>query len=77
MALDTAALIESLELGPCHLVGYSLGGFIAEELCYLRPELVRDVVLMASAGRASSSFAATCKRRWTWQRLLIRPQRLR
>jgi len=54
MALDTAALIESLELGPCSLVGYSLGGLIAEELCYLRPELVRDVVLMASAGRASS-----------------------
>jgi pimeloyl-ACP methyl ester carboxylesterase len=54
MARDTAALIESLDLGPCHVVGYSLGGFIAEELCYLRSELVRDVVLMASAGRASS-----------------------
>jgi pimeloyl-ACP methyl ester carboxylesterase len=54
MALDTAALIDSLEVAPCHLVGYSLGGFIAEELCYLRPDLVRDVVLMASAARASS-----------------------
>jgi pimeloyl-ACP methyl ester carboxylesterase len=54
MALDTAGLIDSLSLGPCHVVGYSLGGFIAEELCYVRPDAVRDVVLMASAGRASS-----------------------
>jgi pimeloyl-ACP methyl ester carboxylesterase len=54
MARDTAALIESLDLVPSRVVGYSLGGFIAEELCIQRPELVRDVVLMASAGRATA-----------------------
>ena len=54
MANDTSALIETLELGQCHVVGYSMGGFIAEELCYRRGDLVRDVVLMASAGRPSS-----------------------
>jgi pimeloyl-ACP methyl ester carboxylesterase len=58
MAADTAALIEVLGLGPSHLVGYSLGGFIAEELCYARPDLVRDVVLLASAGRGSSFLRA-------------------
>jgi pimeloyl-ACP methyl ester carboxylesterase len=54
MANDTAALIEALDLAPSRLVGYSLGGFIAEELCVTRPDLVREAVLMASAGRASS-----------------------
>jgi pimeloyl-ACP methyl ester carboxylesterase len=54
MAWDTAALIETLELGPSHIVGFSMGGFVAEELCYRRADLVRDVVLMASAGRPSS-----------------------
>ena len=54
MAKDTAALIETLDLGHCHLVGFSMGGFVAEELCYRRGDLVRDVVLMASAGRPSS-----------------------
>jgi thioesterase CepJ len=50
MAADTAALIESLGLAPCRLVGLSLGGSIAEELCATRPDLVRAAVLWASAG---------------------------
>jgi len=54
MAADAAGLIEHLGIGPCRVVGYSLGGFIAEELCYQRPDLVRDIVLMASAGRSTS-----------------------
>jgi pimeloyl-ACP methyl ester carboxylesterase len=53
MADDTAGLIEQLELGPCHLVGLSQGGMIAEALVRRRPELVRAAVLMASAGRGS------------------------
>jgi pimeloyl-ACP methyl ester carboxylesterase len=58
MAADTAALIDNAGIGSCHVVGYSLGGFIAEELCYDRPDLVRDVVLMASAGRSTSFLRA-------------------
>jgi len=54
MAADTAALVEALELAPCRIVGYSLGGQIAEEMCYRHPELVTDVVLMASAGRSTA-----------------------
>jgi len=56
MALDTADLIASLRLAPCRVVGYSLGGLIAEDLCYQRSELVSDVVLLASAGRSSAFF---------------------
>ena len=58
MARDTADLIDQLAIGPCHVVGYSLGGFIAEELCYQYPDLVSDVVLMASAGRSTSFLRA-------------------
>jgi len=54
MAADTAALIQHLGGEPVRVVGLSLGGFIAEELARRRPELVRSVVLVASAGRATA-----------------------
>ncbi|HLI74103.1 MAG TPA: alpha/beta hydrolase [Acidimicrobiales bacterium] len=54
MTSDAAGLIEALELAPCHVVGVSQGGLIAEELSRRRPELVRSAVLIASAGRPSA-----------------------
>lgn len=54
MAADAIDLIETLGIGPCRVVGYSLGGAIAEEVCYSRPDLVREVVLMASAGHPTA-----------------------
>lgn len=53
LAADAAGLIESLDLAPCRLVGYSLGSFVAEELARMRPDLVRAVVLVAGAGRGT------------------------
>jgi pimeloyl-ACP methyl ester carboxylesterase len=52
MAADTAALIEHLGLGPCDVIGYSLGGYIAQELAVTRADLVRRLVLLAGAGSA-------------------------
>jgi pimeloyl-ACP methyl ester carboxylesterase len=54
MTADTAALIDALGLGACRVVGYSMGGCIAEALCHKRPELVREVVLVSSLGRTSA-----------------------
>jgi pimeloyl-ACP methyl ester carboxylesterase len=51
MVADTAALIEKLDVAPVHLVGVSMGAFIAQELMVARPELVRSAVLMATRGR--------------------------
>lgn len=51
MVADTAALIEKLGVGPVHIVGVSMGAFIAQELMVARPELVRTAVLMATRGR--------------------------
>lgn len=51
MVADTAALIEQLDAAPAHIVGVSMGSFIAQELMLARPELVRSAVLMATRGR--------------------------
>jgi len=50
LAADTAGLIEQLGIGRCRLAGYSLGGFAAEHLAAERPDLVRAVALLGSAG---------------------------
>jgi pimeloyl-ACP methyl ester carboxylesterase len=51
MADDTAGLVEALELGPVHLVGASLGGFIAQTVAIRHPDVVRSLTLiMTSTG---------------------------
>ena len=44
-AADLAGLIETLNLGPAHLVTSSFGGCVALALAVARPELVRSLVL--------------------------------
>ena len=61
MAADTAALIEHLGLGPCDVIGYSLGGYIAQELAVTRPGLVRRLVLLAGAGSAPAYAVARAR----------------
>lgn len=51
MAADTTGLIEELGLGPCHLVGASMGSVIAQEVALARPALVRSAVLIATRAR--------------------------
>lgn len=47
-ALDAAALIEKLGVGPCHFVGNCLGSFVGMELAVSRPELLKSGVLMGA-----------------------------
>lgn len=54
MAADLAALIETLDIGPCRVVGISLGSIIAQELLVARPDVVREAVLMATRGRSDA-----------------------
>ncbi len=51
---DVAALIERLDLGPVTAVGYSMGGPVAQLLWQRRPELVKGLVLCATAARFAS-----------------------
>lgn len=54
MVADTAGLIEALDVGPCGVVGTSLGAFVATELAIRRPDLVTCCVLMAFRSRADA-----------------------
>ncbi len=45
MAHDALRFIEALELAEVDLFGYSIGGYIAQELALIRPQLVRRIVL--------------------------------
>lgn len=46
MATDVAELIDGLAVGPVHVVGHDIGGWVAYALARLRPELVRTTVIM-------------------------------
>ncbi|MGW3659594.1 alpha/beta fold hydrolase [Streptomyces sp. NPDC005151] len=52
LVADTKGLIERLNLGPCRILGTSLGSLIAQELAITEPHLVRSAVLMATRGRS-------------------------
>ena len=49
LADDAAALITALDLGRAHVVGNSMGGFVALRLAARRPELVRSAVVLSSS----------------------------
>ena len=49
MAYDALAFIEALGLTEIDILGYSMGGFVAQELTLIRPRLVRRLVLAGTA----------------------------
>jgi 3-oxoadipate enol-lactonase len=46
---DAVALIEAMDLAPCHFVGLSMGGFVGQRIAARRPELLRSLVLIDTA----------------------------
>lgn len=51
MADDTAELLRALDVAPAHVVGASMGGFIAQALALRHPEKVRSLsLIMTSTG---------------------------
>ncbi len=49
---DAVALIESLNVGPVHFVGLSMGGFVGMRLAARRPDLVRSLSVLESSADA-------------------------
>ncbi len=58
MVADTVGLIETLGIGPCRIVGFSLGGIMLQELLLTHPDLITQAVLMATRGRTDTLRAA-------------------
>src|ERR1700676_2322767 len=48
MARDGASLIDALHLEHVDLFGFSMGGFVAQQIAVDRPELVRRLVLVGT-----------------------------
>ncbi|MET3712535.1 pimeloyl-ACP methyl ester carboxylesterase [Sphingomonas trueperi] len=48
MARDLLAFIDALKLTHIDLLGFSLGGFVAQEVALIRPDLVRRLILAAT-----------------------------
>ncbi|MBI4728107.1 MAG: alpha/beta hydrolase [Acidobacteria bacterium] len=69
MAADIAGLIERLDLGPSHVIGYSLGGAVVQELAVARPDLVRSLVLLSTWPASDGWFRAEME---SWRELARR-----
>ncbi len=51
MARDAISFCDALDLSEIDLLGYSLGGMVAQDLALLRPQLVRRLVLAGTGPR--------------------------
>jgi pimeloyl-ACP methyl ester carboxylesterase len=49
MARDAIAFLEAMELEQVHLLGFSIGSFVAQEIALIRPTAVRRLILASSA----------------------------
>jgi pimeloyl-ACP methyl ester carboxylesterase len=65
MADDAAALLRALDITAAHVVGFSGGSAIAQELTLRHPELVRSLVLDSTWARPDAFFRAVLKF-WRW-----------
>src|SRR3712207_836304 len=65
MADDAAALLRALELPSAHVVGFSMGSAIAQELALRHPELVRSLVLMSAYARPDALWRSQLNF-WRW-----------
>jgi len=55
---DGANLVESLDRGPVHLIGVSMGAAIAQSIALKRPDLVRTLTLIACTAVGGVDFDA-------------------
>jgi pimeloyl-ACP methyl ester carboxylesterase len=57
MARDAASLIDALALEQVDLFGFSMGGFVAQQIAVDRPELARRLILVGTGPRAGEGMA--------------------
>ena len=54
MAQDAIAFLEAMGFKRVDLLGFSIGGFVAQEIALIRPDLLRRVVLASSAPQGAA-----------------------
>ena len=52
LTTDLITLMERLEVGPCHYVSFSMGGYVGYRLALRRPDLLKSIALMATSAGA-------------------------
>jgi pimeloyl-ACP methyl ester carboxylesterase len=65
MADDAGALLRALEVPAAHVMGFSMGSAIAQELALRHPELVRSLVLVGTYARPDA-FVRALFNFWRW-----------
>jgi pimeloyl-ACP methyl ester carboxylesterase len=69
MARDALKIISTLGIPKCDLLGFSLGGFIAQTIAITKPELLRKIILAGTAPqgtRALYTFRALVEKAFTF-----------
>ncbi|MYS19502.1 Pimeloyl-ACP methyl ester carboxylesterase [Streptomyces sp. DvalAA-14] len=56
MAVDAVAFLDALRLARYDLFGFSLGGFVAQEVALIRPHQIRRIVLSGTAPKGGRGF---------------------
>jgi len=51
LAADTVALIDGLGIGPVHLIGYSMGGYVAQSVAARHPDRTRSLLALMTSSR--------------------------
>jgi pimeloyl-ACP methyl ester carboxylesterase len=75
MARDAASLIDALGLEHADLFGFSMGGFVAQQIAVDRPELVRRLILVGTGPRGGEGWGSSpltphrCSRRSATRRI--------
>ena len=55
LAEETLELIKTLDCGPCHFVGFSMGGMVALRLACKHPEVIKSLILIDTSSEPEPS----------------------
>jgi pimeloyl-ACP methyl ester carboxylesterase len=58
MATDAIAFIKALGIGKADILGYSIGGKVAQEIAVQAPDLVRKLILVGTGPRGADTAAS-------------------